>query len=258
MPRKFDAQKVYDGAVARFLATMNEVDHHLKASELTVQAHEQAKWLVEEKVKYFEDWVEWRRSLPDEKSSLTGEDERYDPITFNIVELDVGDKKHSNWAKLSPSKDAAEHGEDVMPDGAKDEKRSYVELAGGQLLAWFVVDPRIVNGELFYKKTDSWGRPNPDFDKTPLWLVCHWPKNPVDDDPENFLGQAIHEEGCSGYGYIPFEMTPKEIKKLRLVRTIEASDPAWAGCAVREDEDEKLRKSMGLDEYDERCVSAYW
>ncbi len=234
MPRKFDGKKIYDTAVARFLATMSEVDHNLKASELKIQAHENAKWMVEKKVKIFEDWIDWRRSL--------SEDERFEPLTFNIVELDMGDPKEFGWAS-SPSKDAAQFDpDDELGDDAKNEKRSYIKLAGGQLLAWFVVDPRVVSGELVYRKRDRWGRINPNHDKTPLWLVCHWPKNPIEKDT-NFLGEAIHLEGCEGYGYIPIEMTPKEIKKLRLVRTIEASDPDEAGCEVRESMD----RSKGSD-----------
>jgi hypothetical protein len=146
------------------------------------------------------------------------------------VELDVGLRKHSNWAIHSPAKDAKRWGEDSFEgDGeeAKDEKRNYVKLAGGQLLAWFVVDSRIVSGEMVYKSSTR------NHKQTPLTLVCHWPKNAVEKDT-NFLGQAIHAEGCEGYGYIPIEMTPKEIGKLRLVRTIEAATPDEASCEVRE------------------------
>lgn len=163
------------------------------------------------KVKYFED------NLPTE------------PMTFHIVEMDMNE----GWSESSPSKDCAQWGDDTFAEDddvkAKDETRNYIELAGGQLLAWFVVDPRLVSGEVVFKP------PRDLYRRIPMYLVCHWPKNPVD-DASNFLGQAIEEEGCSGYGYVPIEMTKEEIKKLRLVRTIEAMDPDEAAMNVREEE----------------------
>ena len=52
-------------------------------------------------------------------------------LTFNVVELDVSDI----WAEHRPCDDA-----DWLEGEAKAETRNYVELAGGQLMALFIVD----------------------------------------------------------------------------------------------------------------------
>jgi hypothetical protein len=152
------------------------------------------------------------------------------PITFNVVELDVSDI----WGCQRPC-----DGVDWIGQEAKDETRSYVELAGGQILAWFIVDPRLVSGELTYKPKPGYTPEIPFDGEVPLWLIGHLPKNPVLDDPENFLGAAIHMEGCEGYGYVPLSKSREEVGKLRIVRTIEALDPSEAEYEVREEHNKK-------------------
>ncbi len=155
---------------------------------------------------------------------------RNEKLTFHVVEMDISDL----WSDDRPCIEENIHCYE-NEEAARAETRTIAELAGG-LKALFVVDPRIVSGEVSYKK-EEWSGVVPHDGEVPLFLVGHLPQNP--DNHDHLLAQALYLESCEGYGYRPLTEPADVVKKLPVVRTVEALDPDEATfLALEADEKE--------------------
>jgi hypothetical protein len=135
--------------------------------------------------------------------------------SFNVVEIDVSE--HWNHA---PADDPKWFEDTIIP--ASEEKRTMVELAGGSIKMHLIVDPEDLNKD--------------DDVEMCLHTVGHVLANPVEEcagdwgfNEGTFLGQAVHDNSCSGDGYYGFELTVGEMRKLRLVRTV-TTEGEYADC----------------------------
>jgi hypothetical protein len=143
--------------------------------------------------------------------------------TFNVLEYDVSD----DWGKDSPSSDPGFFGTDEL---AAAETRSYTELAGGSIKVQLICDPT----ELVDLN---------DLEQVSLTLVAHIVGDYLEEPSEDggfyegtLLGQVIHDNGCSGWGYTGCNLPVAQVAKLPILRTVEAEDAWEAANLVREED----------------------
>ena len=154
---------------------------------------------------------------------------------FIVVEVDLSE----GWSEDHP----CDNPEAYFPvEAARKETRSFTELAGGKIKGWFLYDPE----DLLDKPSDE---------EIHLTLVGHLPTpsaveaSAIEDttgDMGSLLSQSLHLESCEGYGYVGLHHTKAEVESFPVVCTVEAADRWEAELNVRDAENDKEDRGVGL------------